>query len=126
MSSNGTGGGPLEADNTLRNVQNQLLSAVTDSISGNNGFVNLASIGVNLNTDGTLSVDSGTLSNAISNNFSSVQNLLQGTGGVGTFLSNDALADSPIPPRAPSPWTCRACRRPTRTSRSRSAPCRRS
>ena len=79
VSSNGTGGGPLEADNNLRDVQNQLLSAITDSITGNNGFVNLASIGINLNTDGTLSVDSGTLSNAINNNFSSVQNLLQGT-----------------------------------------------
>jgi flagellar hook-associated protein 2 len=87
VSSNGTGGGPLEADNNLRNVQNQLLTAITDSISGNNGFVNLASIGVNLNTDGTLTVDSGTVSNAINNNFSSVQSLLQGTGGVGTLLS---------------------------------------
>jgi flagellar hook-associated protein 2 len=88
VSSNGTGGGPLEADNTLRDVQNQLLSAITYSISGNNGFVNLASIGVNLNTDGTLTVDSGTLTSAISNNFSNVQSLLQGTGGVATLLSS--------------------------------------
>jgi flagellar hook-associated protein 2 len=88
VSADGTGGGPLEADNTLRNVQNQLLTAVTASISGNNGLVNLASIGVNLNTDGTLTVDSGTLSNAIDSNFSSVQSLLQGTGGVATLLSN--------------------------------------
>lgn len=84
----GTGGGPLEADNTLRAVQDQLLSAITTSIAGNNGFVNLASIGVNMNTDGTLSVDSGALSNALSNDFSSVQNLLQGAGGVATFLSS--------------------------------------
>jgi flagellar hook-associated protein 2 len=61
---------------------------VTASISGNNGLVNLASIGVNLNTDGTLTVDSGTLSNAIDSNFSSVRSLLQGTGGVATLLSN--------------------------------------
>jgi len=88
VSSDGTGGGPLEADDTLRQVQNQLLSAITYSIGGNNGFVNLASIGVNMNTDGTLSVDSGTLSNAISNNFSSVQSLLQGSSGLATFLSN--------------------------------------
>jgi flagellar hook-associated protein 2 len=88
VSSNGTGGGPLESDNTLRNVQNQLLSAITSSINGNNGFVNLASLGVNMNTDGTLSVDSGTLSNAVSNNFSSVQSLLQGPSGLATILSN--------------------------------------
>lgn len=88
VASDGTGGGPLESDNTLRDIQNQLLSAVTFSISGNNGLVNLSSIGVNMNTDGTLSVNSATLSNALSSNFASVQNLLQGTSGVGTFISN--------------------------------------
>ncbi len=88
VASDGTGGGPLEGDNTLRGIQDQLLSAITTSIAGNNGFVNLASIGVNMNDDGTLSVDSGALSNALSNNFSSVQTLLQGAGGVATFLSS--------------------------------------
>jgi len=88
VASDGTGGGPLEADNTLRGVQDQLLSAITTSISGNNGFVNLASIGVNMNTDGTLSVDSGALSNALNNNFSNVQSLLQGASGVATFLTS--------------------------------------
>ena len=83
-----SGGGVLESDNTLRDVQNQLLAAVTNSIGGNNGFVNLASIGVNLNQDGTLSLDSGALSNALNTNFNSVQNLLQGTSGVGTFITN--------------------------------------
>jgi flagellar hook-associated protein 2 len=88
VSPNGTGGGPLEGDNTLRDIQNQLLSAISDSVSGNSGLVNLASIGINLNTDGTLSLDSGTFSNALSNNFSAVQNLLQGSSGVGAFLSS--------------------------------------
>jgi len=60
---------------------------VTHSINGNNGLVNLASIGVNLNNDGTLAVNSGTLSNALNNNFSSVHALLQGTGGVATGLA---------------------------------------
>ena len=85
VASDGTGGGPLEADSTLRGIQNQLLSAVTTSLTGNNGVVNLASIGVNMNTDGTLTVDSGVLTNAVSNNFTSVQNLFQGTGGVATI-----------------------------------------
>lgn len=88
VSSNGTGGGPLETDNNLRDIQNQLLSAVTYAISGNNGIVNLASIGVSMNTDGTLSVDSGTLTNSLEANHAAVQNLLQGTSGVGSFLSN--------------------------------------
>jgi flagellar hook-associated protein 2 len=77
VASDGSGGGVLESDNSLRDVQNQLLQAVTSSIGGNNGIVNLASIGVNLDNDGTLSVDNSALSTALSSNFSSVQNLLQ-------------------------------------------------
>jgi flagellar hook-associated protein 2 len=88
VSSNGTASGALESDSNLRDIQNQLLSAVTYSIGGNNGLVNLASIGVDMNTDGTLSVDSGTLQNALSSNYASVQNLLQGASGVGQFLNN--------------------------------------
>jgi flagellar hook-associated protein 2 len=78
VASDGTGAQPLEADQTLRNVQQQLLSAITYSIGGNNGFVNLASIGLNMNDDGTITTDPTALSNALSNNFSSVQTLLQG------------------------------------------------
>jgi flagellar hook-associated protein 2 len=77
VASNGTGGGPLEADNSLREVQSQLLGAISYSISGNGGAVNLASIGVNLNDDGTLSVDNGALSTALSANYTGVQNLFQ-------------------------------------------------
>jgi len=81
------GGGPLEADNTLRAIQNQLLSGITYAISGNNGIVNLASIGVNMNDDGTLAVDSGKLSNVLNNNFGAVHSLLQGTAGFATMMS---------------------------------------
>jgi flagellar hook-associated protein 2 len=88
VSSDGSGGGVLESDNNLRDIQNQLLSAVTYAVSGNNGLVNLASIGLNMNTDGTLSIDSGKLSDALTGNFAALQNLLQGTSGVGAFLSN--------------------------------------
>jgi flagellar hook-associated protein 2 len=93
VASDGSGGGPLETDNSLRDVQNQLLSAFSYSIPGNSGVVNLASIGVNFNNDGTLSVDSGVLNSALSSNFSAVQNLLQNaTNGFSqnltTVLSN--------------------------------------
>ncbi len=79
VSSDGSGGGVLESDNSLRDVQSQLLAAISYSIPGNGGLVNLASIGVNLNNDGTLSVDNGALASALSSNFSGVQNLLQNT-----------------------------------------------
>ena len=88
VGANGAGAQPLESDGTLRDVQQQLLSAITYSIGGNKGFVNLASIGVDLNNDGTLTVNSTTLSSALSNNFSNVQNLLQGTSGLSTYMSS--------------------------------------
>jgi len=75
----GSGGGVLENDPSLQAAQGVLLGAASYSISGNNGIVNLASIGVNLNNDGTLSVDNGALSTALTSNFSAVQNLLQNT-----------------------------------------------
>ncbi len=46
-------------------------------MSGNNGVVNLQSIGIEMQDDGTLSVDSTTLNDALQNNFSAVQNLFQ-------------------------------------------------
>lgn len=77
VASDGSGGGVLESDNTLQQVQSMLLGAISYSVAGNNGMVNLASIGVNMNDDGTLTVDSGALSSALSSNFSAVQNLMQ-------------------------------------------------
>jgi flagellar hook-associated protein 2 len=89
VGSDGSGGGPLEADNTLRDVQSQLLGVISYSVTGNSGIVNLASLGVNLNDDGTLSVDSGALASALSSNFSAVQNFLQNsTTGFAQNLSN--------------------------------------
>jgi flagellar hook-associated protein 2 len=93
VAADGSGGGPLEADNTLRDVQSQLLGAISYSISGNNGIVNLASLGINMNNDGTLTVDDSTLDTALQSNFSAVQNFLQNatTGfaqNLSTALSN--------------------------------------
>ena len=79
VASDGSGGGALEADGTLSQVQSMLLGAAAYSVSGNSGMVNLASIGVNMNDDGTLTVDNSALSSALSSNFSAVQNLLQNT-----------------------------------------------
>ena len=78
--------GVLMADPALSNVQEQLLSAMTYSMSGNSGITSLSSLGITMNQDGTLTVNSSTLQNALSSNFSAVQNFFQGTSG--TFGSN--------------------------------------
>jgi flagellar hook-associated protein 2 len=73
----------LLGDPALDLVQEQLLSRINTSLSGNSGYVNLDSIGVSLQSDGTLSVNSATLNNALANNFSAVQNLFQSTSPAG-------------------------------------------
>jgi flagellar hook-associated protein 2 len=87
VGSDGSGVQPLESDGTVRDAQQQLLSAITYSIGGNGGLVNLASIGLNLNDDGTITVNSSALSSALGSNFSGVQNLLQGTSGFSSYMS---------------------------------------
>jgi flagellar hook-associated protein 2 len=85
VSSNGTAGGALEADGSLRDAQQALLSAITYSTAGTGGAVNLTNLGINTNNDGTLSIDSGALATALTSNFSGVQSFLQAAStGFGT------------------------------------------
>jgi len=77
VSANGSGGGPLEADGSLREAQSALLAAVTFSNTGNSSISNLESLGISLNNDGTLSVNQGTLATNLAGHFSDVQNFLQ-------------------------------------------------
>jgi flagellar hook-associated protein 2 len=88
--------GTLTGDTSVDYVQEQMLSAISSSMSGNNGAVNLQSIGIEMQDDGTLTVDSTTLNNALQNNFSAVQDLFQSTSGVGQALqtSLNYLTDS--------------------------------
>lgn len=79
--------GSFVGDSSLDLLQEQLLTAIGSSMSGNSGLVNLQSLGIEMQDDGTLSVDSTTLNNALQNNFSAVQNLFQSTTGVGQTLS---------------------------------------
>jgi flagellar hook-associated protein 2 len=97
VAADGSGGGALEADNSLRDAQQQLLSAITYSTTGTGGAVNLTNLGISTNNDGTLSLDSGALASALSSNFSGVQSFLQTAstgfaGNLNTVLKN--LTDS--------------------------------
>jgi len=82
---------PLLGNPALDLVQEQLLSSINTSLTGNSGLVNLDSIGISLQNDGTLSVNSPTLNNALANNFAAVQNLFQSTSpaGVAQALNQD-------------------------------------
>ncbi len=78
--------GPLAGDSTVQMLQNALLSAAGYT-GGGNGVATLADLGITMNKDGTLTLNTATLESAIQNNFSAVQNFMQGTASNG-FVAN--------------------------------------
>lgn len=79
--------GPLGADSSVNFLQSSLLSDAAFSVSGNSGYVNLASLGISTNNDGTLTVNSSQLASALSSNPSAVVNFFQNTAATG-FANN--------------------------------------
>jgi flagellar hook-associated protein 2 len=85
--------GALGGDSALRTLQSSLLQDATYSITGNGGLVNLASLGIDFNNDGTLTVNQvatdthPSLSNVLATNPGAVQSFFQNASGTG-FASN--------------------------------------
>lgn len=76
---------PLMSDAALSQVQQNLYNDVNYSISGNNGLTSLASLGITLQSDGTLQVDSSTLNASLSRDPAAVLNFFQQTSGANGF-----------------------------------------
>lgn len=85
--------GPLGSDPTMMQLQQQLLGDAAYTVAGNGADTNLASIGVSMNEDGTLSVNTSTLSAAMASNYGQVQNLFQQVSPAGWAqnFNNDLL-----------------------------------
>lgn len=81
--------GPLASDSTLSLLQGDLLSIAGYS-TGTGAVESLSDLGISMNKDGTLTVDSATLNSAIQSNFSAVQSFMQGTSsnGFASFINN--------------------------------------
>ena len=97
----GTGEGVLSGDSDVRSLQmtlQQALDYTNTPASGSTTVSNLSSLGISVGNDGTLTVDSGTLSNALQSNFSDVQNFFQGTTLNGFANSLDQSLTSFISP----------------------------
>ncbi len=75
--------GPLAGDSSLRAVQSSLLQDAAYSITGNNGLVNLQSLGIEMQDDGTLDVNDTAISDALGNHFNDFQNFFQGLSPTG-------------------------------------------
>jgi flagellar hook-associated protein 2 len=78
----GSGQGVLAQDPTVQSLQSDLLGSLDFTSTTGSGSsattTSLASLGITVSTDGTLAVNSSTLNDALTNNFSSVQNFFQG------------------------------------------------
>ncbi|MET0330648.1 MAG: flagellar filament capping protein FliD [Dyella sp.] len=81
--------GVLLGDSSLASLQRQISSVLGGTVSGNS-IGSLAALGITRAADGTLSVDSATLSSALSSNPEAVQNLFGGSNGIATQLATVA------------------------------------
>ncbi len=79
--------GPLASDGTLALAQGQILSAASFAMTGNGNVQSLADLGISMNNDGTLSVNSSALASSLQSNPSAVQSFFQ-SGNSGSFGSN--------------------------------------
>ena len=83
--------GVLGGDSMLRSLQSSLLSMVSTAASGAGQYVNLQSLGIEMQNDGTLQINSANLSQALSSNFSDVQRFFQSTSGWGQAAGTQML-----------------------------------
>ena len=86
--------GPMLGDALLSNTQSQLRSTLYSVVNtGSATYDSLASIGITTNSDGTLSVNTATLSAALTSNFSAVSQLFSGASGVASSLNSQITTD---------------------------------
>jgi flagellar hook-associated protein 2 len=83
---------PLMNNPLLTGIQNQIQGAIY-SLVGSSNYNSLASVGITSNSDGSLSVNTTTLTTALNSNFSAVSNLFSGSTGVATQLNSQITAD---------------------------------
>ncbi|MGD0481748.1 MAG: flagellar filament capping protein FliD [Terracidiphilus sp.] len=93
--------GVLASDSTVRNLQNQVLAALdytNTPASGSTTVPNLTSLGISVDDNGQLSLNTSTLDSALQNNFSDVQSFFQGSALNGFANSLDQQLTSFISP----------------------------
>ncbi|WP_172202935.1 flagellar filament capping protein FliD [Niveibacterium sp. COAC-50] len=88
--------GALSGDYSVRSIQQQVRTATVNTVSGApGGYSRLGDIGISLQADGSLAVDSTKLNAAISDPAKDISQLftgVSGTDGVATRISNTAKA----------------------------------
>ncbi|SPB17507.1 flagellar hook protein FliD [Caballeronia novacaledonica] len=80
--------GALLGDSMMNTIKNTLASTISAGIGTGTSKVNLASIGITLQPDGSLSTDEDALTDALTNNSGTVASLFNSTNGVAATLNN--------------------------------------
>ncbi|UXU88016.1 flagellar filament capping protein FliD [Burkholderia sp. S-53] len=80
--------GPLLGDSMLNTISNGLASAISGGVATGGSTYSLAAIGINLQADGTLQVDSTALNTALTSNSPALAGVFNSTNGVGKTLNN--------------------------------------
>ncbi len=92
--------GVLASDSTLQTLQSELLNMISTTVSGAGQYSSLQSLGIEMQDDGTLQINSSTLSNALSADYSDVQSFFQSTSGWGQ-LANTEMSQMTDPTTGP-------------------------
>jgi flagellar hook-associated protein 2 len=79
--------GPMMGNPILTGVQSEIQEAL-NSVVGTSSYNTLPSVGITQNSDGSLSVDTGTLQTALTSNFNAVSQLFSGSNGVAAQLNS--------------------------------------
>ncbi|MBP0591187.1 flagellar filament capping protein FliD [Paraburkholderia sp. LEh10] len=83
----GSQAGPLLGDAMLNSITNGLANIISSGVTTGGQTYSLASIGLDLQPDGTIQVNSTTLQNALSSNSSAISALFNTTNGAGAALN---------------------------------------
>lgn len=86
-SSNPSSSGPLIGDSMVQQINSSFGTIVGSMVKGSGVTSTLAALGITLNSDGTLTLDSSTLSNVLQSNPSQVAAVFNSTNGIGQQLN---------------------------------------
>jgi flagellar hook-associated protein 2 len=81
--------GPLLGDSTLNTIRNSLATTLSSGVKSGGSTLSLGSIGIATNADGTLTLDSTALNNALQSNPATVAGLFNSTNGVAAKLNKN-------------------------------------
>lgn len=94
--------GPMFGESIVRQMESFLSSSMSSVVStGNSALNSMASLGLDLQSDGSISIDSDKLSDAITNNFEDLSTLFTGSSGFAgqlestleSYLDYDGIID---------------------------------